>query len=89
MVKNKKTWISWEQNITFIQNKKILNLFVRWHILRSYCFVGEVIFNFAFVANVASFVFKSGFITRLEILDLTTNPFFLIFASSISPKNLL
>ena len=26
MVKNTKTWISWEQNITFLWNKKIINL---------------------------------------------------------------
>ena len=43
MVKNTKTGISWEQNIIFLQNKKILNLYLRWQILRSYCFVAEVI----------------------------------------------
>ena len=42
MVKNTKTWISWEQNITFLWNKKILNLCLRWHFLGSYCFVVEV-----------------------------------------------
>ena len=42
MVKNTKTWISWEWNIIFLQNKKILNLCLRWHILRSYHFVAEV-----------------------------------------------
>ena len=45
MVKNTKTWISWEWNITFLRNKKILNLCLRWHILRSYRFVAEVTFN--------------------------------------------
>ena len=45
MVKNTKTWISWEQNIIFPWNKKILNLCLRWHILRSYCFEAEVTFN--------------------------------------------
>ena len=45
MVKNTKTWISWERNIIFLWNKKILNLCFRWHILRSYHFVAEVIFN--------------------------------------------
>ena len=34
-----------EQNITFLQNEKILNLCLRWHILRSYCFVVELTFN--------------------------------------------
>ena len=45
MVKNTKTWISWEQNITFLQNKKILNLCLTWHILRSFCFLAEVTYN--------------------------------------------
>ena len=41
----KKTWIFWERNITFLRNKEILNLCLRWHIFRSYRFVAEVIFN--------------------------------------------
>ena len=45
MVEITKTWISWEQNITFLRNKKILNLCLRWHFLRSYCFVAEVTFK--------------------------------------------
>ena len=45
IVKNTKTWISWEQNTIFLQNKKILNLCLRRHILRSYHFVAEVTFN--------------------------------------------
>ena len=45
MVRNTRTWISWEWNIIFLWNKKILNLCLRWHILRSYCFVAEVTFN--------------------------------------------
>ena len=43
MVKNTKTWISWEQNITFLRNKKIINMCLRWHILRSYCFVFKLL----------------------------------------------
>ena len=43
MVKNTNTWISWEWNIIFLWNKKILNLCFRWHILRSYRFAAEVI----------------------------------------------
>ena len=42
MLKNTKTWISWEWNITFLLNKQILNLYLRWHILRSYHFVDEI-----------------------------------------------
>ena len=42
MLKNAKTWISWERNIIFLQNKKILNLCFRWHIMKSDHFVTEV-----------------------------------------------
>ena len=44
-IKNIKTWISWERNIIFRQNKKILTLCLRWHIRRSYCFIVEANFN--------------------------------------------
>ena len=49
MVKNKKPWISWERNIIFLRNKKILNVCFRWHILRSYRFIAEVTFKCAFL----------------------------------------
>ena len=42
MVKNTKTWISWGRNRIFLRNKKILNLCLKWDILRSYHFVAEV-----------------------------------------------
>ena len=45
MVKNTKTWISWERNIIFLRNKKDLNTCLSWHILRSYRFVAEVTFK--------------------------------------------
>ena len=45
MVKNTKTWISRERNITFLKNKKILKLCLRWRILRNYRFLAEVTFN--------------------------------------------
>ena len=45
IVWNTKTWISWERNITFLWSKKIINLCLKWHILRSYRFVAEVTFN--------------------------------------------
>ena len=44
MVKNTKTWIFRERNIT-LPWKKIINLYLRWHILRSYGFVTEVTFT--------------------------------------------
>ena len=37
--------MSRERNITFLQNKKIINLCLRQHILRSYRFVVEVTFK--------------------------------------------
>ena len=45
MLKNTKTWISWERNITLLRNKKILNVCLRWDILRSFGFVVEVTFK--------------------------------------------
>ena len=52
MVKNTKIWISWERNRIFLRNKKkILNLCLRWHILRSYCFVVEVTFKGNITSN--------------------------------------
>ena len=45
MVKNAKTWLSWEQNITFLQNKKIISLSLWWRIVRNYNFVVEVTFK--------------------------------------------
>ena len=46
MVKNAKTWICWERNITFPLNTNILNFCLKRHILRNYCFVVDVIFKF-------------------------------------------
>ena len=45
MVKNTKTWISWDRCIIFLWNKKILNLCLWWPPLRSYRFVAEVTFQ--------------------------------------------
>ena len=45
-LKLKKNRISWEQNIIFLRNKKILYLCFRKHILRSYRFVAEVTFKY-------------------------------------------
>ena len=45
MVKNTKTWIARERNITFRWNKKNLKLCLRWQISRSYRFIAEVTFK--------------------------------------------
>ena len=39
--------MSWERHIIFLWNKQILNLCLKWHILRSYHFVEEVNFKFS------------------------------------------
>ena len=44
VVRNSKTWVAWEWNTIFLLNK-ILNLCLRWHILRSYHYVAEVTFK--------------------------------------------
>ena len=45
MVKNTK--LEYLENGTqlFYEIKKIINLYLRWHVLRSYCFVAEVTFK--------------------------------------------
>ena len=50
-VRNTKTWISCKPNIIFLQNKIILNLCLRWNILRSYHFVVEVTFKVYDITN--------------------------------------
>ena len=45
MVKNIKTSISWEGNITFLWKKKIINQCLRWHILISCHLVAEIAFK--------------------------------------------
>ena len=40
IVKNAKTWISWEQNLVFLQNKKFWICASDGHNSRSYCFSG-------------------------------------------------
>ena len=69
MVKNTKTWIFWEQNILFLWNKKILNLCLRWHILRSYCFAVKVNFNNRFFLNRFSLYFNL-FVLLFVLLSL-------------------
>ena len=70
MVKNTKTWISWERNITVLQNKKILNLCLRWHILRSYHFVVEVTFKLHYVFSLNNYShFLSCPISRCTIQE--------------------
>ena len=68
MVKTTKTWISWEPNITFLRNKKFFNLYLRWHILRSYCFVVEVTFRYD--TNVC---WNTPYIFEIMLVTLFTN----------------
>ena len=73
MVKNAKAWISWERNIIFLQNKKILNLCFRWQILRSYHFEAEVTFKIL-IENRKSFLSLSK--TKKTKKQQTTEAFF-------------
>ena len=63
MVKNTKTRIASEWNITVLRNKKILNLCLRWHILRNDHFAVEVTFKlrFLFVISGSGCVLISAF----------------------------
>ena len=56
IVQNTNTWTSWEQNMTFPKNYKILNLCLRKYILRSYQFVAEVAVNWLLKNSINSSV---------------------------------
>ena len=45
MLKNAKSRKSSEPKVTFLQNKTILNLCLKWFISRNYCSVAEVTFK--------------------------------------------
>ena len=83
MVKHTKTWISWQWNINFFWNKEILNLCLRWHILSSYRFVAEVIFNNVIYLLVMSKNFAILFFDILLILvsyiPVASNSVFVFF----------
>ena len=66
MVKNTKTWIPWEWNIIFLSNKKILDLCLRWHILRNYCFVAGVTFRHFYISSLENGEYFCG------MVELTT-----------------
>ena len=67
-VENTKTWTSWEGNITFLPNKKIVNVCLRLHILRTYYFLVYASFKYFGSKN---------FVTDLEKVtwDNTLNVF--------------
>ena len=75
MVKNTKTWISWERNILFLWNKKILNLCLRWHILRIYCFVAELTFNEELKNYINKFCYHSLCSIEIPWQFFEKNPF--------------
>ena len=87
MIKNIKTRISWERNIAFLRSKKIINLCLRWHILRSYCFAAEIIFKKTLMVYLSSIViskckyifwwvmfFKNGLCISYQFSLLNTPP---------------
>ena len=69
MFKNTKTWVSWERNIIFLWNKKILNPYLRWHILRSYNVVAEVTFKqtFPYISMICWYNFLSSGILLIAV----------------------
>ena len=66
MVQNTKTWISWVRNITFLRNKKILNLCLWWHFLRNQHFVAEVTFNWE-ITKLYKFLLKNT--SNIDLLN--------------------
>ena len=69
IVKNAKTWISSKWSIIFLRNKKIFNLCLRWHILRSYCFLAEVTFKSLEELPVASMYSSSNYFFNITVHD--------------------
>ena len=78
IVKNIKTRTSQEWNIIFLLNKKILNLCVRWHILRSYHFVAEVTFKNIIYITIWFAFYNSNFpmVTQNIVFEALLNVFF-------------
>ena len=77
MNKNAKTWISRERNITFLSNKKIINLCLRWLNLRSYRFAAEITFKRSKTHEMLSI---------LCTLWINVHVFFISNAFSIQPQ---
>ena len=69
LVKN--TWISWERNTTFHQNKKIFNLCIILYILRNYHFVTKglplILFKLVLLLELFSFTFLDIFLFYTNI----------------------
>ena len=65
MFKNTQIWISWEWNIIVLQSKKIINMCLRWHILRSYLLLAEVTFNISMISCIFQSSCKNCIIHQL------------------------
>ena len=79
MLKKTKTWMSWKRNIIFLRNKKILNMCLRWHILRSYRFLAEVTFN----VTLRQWFISAGhllFARNYLVIFILASTFYLIFS---------
>ena len=66
MIKNTQTWIYWERYITFLQNKKILNLCLKWHILINYPFVAKVTFKNEIQRTVDTIIGEKQELSKIE-----------------------
>ena len=87
MVKNIKTWISWERNISFLRNKKFINLCLSWHILISYRSIAEVTFNrflFFVVLSSINFLLNFSFSQAYKVLVCLVITIFMFYVSFFS-----
>ena len=80
MLKNTKTWISWERNIVFLQNIKFLNLCLRWHIWKSYRFVAlnnayEFLYGYIISSLFMHFIWKRTYLKFGFIPESKSNIF--------------
>ena len=77
---------------TYFENhhhKKTFTIKITWIEAVSFTILSCFAFNSAFVADVATLVFKPEFFTRLQISDLLTNYFCFIVASGMSLVDIL
>ena len=89
-VKNTKTWISRERNITFLWNKKILTPCLRSHILRSYRFAAEVTFNISKNNSIPCLEFQAdacNFIKKETLAKVFSDEFGKHFMNTFSTEH--
>ena len=81
---NTKTWISWEWYITFLWNRKILKLCLRWHILRNHHFLAEVTFTNWMQKTLDTIIVVKQKILKID--NFYTVLLFVIYITDVSNK---